>query len=392
MRRIKSVFLTILPSIILGGLNAQDLRTIVDGNNRFAFQLYASIKDTNNLFCSPFSISTALAMTYAGARGKTEEQISKTLNFSPDQNTFHISYKSLLESIDGDSTSVILDLSNSLWAEQSCDFFNPFLNIVKTDYLSELNKVDFKSLDGGARAVEKINEWVKQKTRNKIKNTIGELDAGTRLILINAIYFKGKWQDEFPINDSREQLFKIENGRKVSAMFMHLKDSFSYYETPFIKAIRIPYKGKNISMLIFLPNGAFTIRQLEDSLSYSFYLNNIRFLKYEKVFLTLPKFNMTKTFDLSTMLSKMGMTDAFTDNADFSGMSDMKLKINKILHKAYIDVSEEGTEATTVTTVEIAVTSPEQFPFFSADHPFIFFIIDNATGCILFMGKIMNPN
>lgn len=240
--------------------------------------------------------------------------------------------------------------------------------------------------------MREINEWVEQKTENKINNVVGDLDATTRLLLINAIYFKGKWKHQFPINDTREQLFNIGSGTKVSAMFMHLKNSFNYYENSFVKAISIPYNGDKTSMIVFLPNSLNNLKQLEDSLTYSFYLKTLSLLKQEELFLSIPKFNITKSFDLSGALSRMGMPDAFANNADFSGMSNEQLKINKVLHKAYVGVSEEGTEAAATTVVEVGDTSVEIIPVFNADHPFIYFIIDNQTGSILFMGKLMNPN
>ncbi len=389
----KTVILAASTSFILGGMNAQDLQSVVNGNNKFAFQLYANIKDSGNLFYSSFSISTALAMTYAGARGETEKQMSRTMDFNPAQSIFNNGYKNLLEKIKSDTVGgVILDIANSLWAEQSCKFLKTYIDITNSDYMSELKKADFVHDDNRVKAVKEINEWVEQKTENKINNVVDHLDATTRLLLINAIYFKGKWKHQFPKNDTREQFFNSGNGAKVSAMFMHLKNSFNYCENTFVKAISIPYIGDKTSMIAFLPNSSNNIKQLEDSLTYSFYLKTLRLLKPEEVFLSIPKFKMTKKIDLSGALSKMGMPIAFGDNADFSGMSNEQLKINKVLHEAYVDVSEEGTEAAAATVVEVGATSVEPLPFFNADHPFIFFIIDNQSGSVLFMGKVMNPN
>jgi serpin B len=391
MCKYKILIISILVSFLRNAILAQP-NPVTDGNNQFAFQLYAKIKDKGNLFYSPFSITTALAMTYAGAKGKTEEEMSKTLHFSPGQGIFHNFYKGLIDSIMSDTEDgVKLNVANSLWAGQSITFTPLFINYMEDYYRSEIKKEDFAKEEGRKKAVDDINAWVAAKTGDKIKDMVKDLDPSTRLLLINAIYFKGKWEYEFPVSRTKPDSFIVDNRTKIQVKYMHLNKPYPYYENSFLKAISIPYKGKKLSMIIFLPNHS-GIKQLEDSLSDSFYSKVIHKLTLKEVVLSLPEFNMMKDFDLGKTLSEMGMPDAFNSNADFSAMSSEPLYIGKVLHKAYIDVSEEGTEAAAATVVTARVSMVMPMSVFDANHPFIFFITDNKTGRILFMGKVANPS
>jgi len=369
---------------------------VTDSNNVFAFKLFAAItKSDRNLFFSPFSISSALAMTYAGARNETEKQMSKALNFSLDQPKFHLVFKSLIKGIESDNTDGLqLNIANSLWAQKDYSFSHSFLDIVKSDYNSELQKVDFITQTEQTRKV--INAWTEGKTNNKIKDLIpfGALGGGTELVLVNAIYFHGKWVKQFDEKLTRENTFNTVNGTEQTK-FMNAEDTFSYSENEYAGIIEIPYKENKVSMLIFLPkqNG---IRDLERRFDVSFYNDAIGSLVKQDVVLSLPKFKTTSTYNLNSVLSKMGMPIAFTTAADFSGMTGKPdLQIDKVLHKAFIDVAEDGTEAAAATVViAIAVNALAKEPektVFNADHPFIYIIKDNTTGSILFMGEVQDP-
>lgn len=392
-----SLFLTTYPLLLI---HAQENKKLVENNNAFAFDLYSQLKtnNTKNLFFSPFSISAALAMTYAGARTETERQMSKVLHFNLDQKNFHADFHKLLGGIEGDTANGLqLYLANSLWAQEKYNFSPAFFDLVKSNYHSELHKVNFAYTE---KVRQEINTWVEQKTNSKIKDLIktNVLDGGTTLVLVNAIYFNGKWAMEFDKKLTKEDTFHISRKEKVQTMFMHKRGDYSYYEDKEIKAIEIPYNDSIASMLVILPNEMKNLKTVEASLNSSYYEKISGSLQQKIVQLSLPKFKTTAEFELSGVLTGMGMPLAFSPKADFSGMRADSLKnlyIKNVIHKAFVDVSEEGTEAAAATAVVMGkamVVSPSLIKTFKADHPFIFIIKDNATGSILFMGEIKNPN
>jgi serpin B len=392
-----SFFACLLPCLIAANNNQE----IVEGNNKFAFRLYKELKSDSdkNLFYSPFSISTALAMVYTGARYETAQQISQTMNF-PLEGKFHSDFKQLLNRLnEGTESKIKLNIANGLWAQKDFKFLDSYFDIVKSNFFSELKNVDFVDNTEREKSRKDINTWVEQKTNDKIKDLLsqGDLDSMTKLILVNAIYFYGDWETPFKKSATARKDFFLFNKNQVVVPFMNEQEIYNYYEDSKIKAIEIPYKDNKASMVIFLPNKKNGITEFEKSFDYKYYLNIIAAFQSDKVRLSLPKFQTTYKINLGTVLSQMGMPLAFSPNgADFSGMTGKRdLCISKVIHQAFINVDEKGTEAAAATAVVMratAVRMPAEPKIFNADHPFIFILKDNTTGTILFLGKIMNPN
>lgn len=380
-----------------GGTNNNDIKAVVAGNRQFALDLYARLKEqSGNLFFSPHSISTALAMTYAGARGQTEEQMAQVLHFSLPQERLHPAFKVLEEVLQaiGNQKGCKLSIANALWGQKDYTFLEEFLDLMEQYYGAGLNKVDFENNTEGAR--QTINRWVMKKTNNKIKDLIkpGVLDEYTRLVLTNAIYFYGTWKYKFDRQDTRTELFTIGPGETVLVPMMSMKENLRYWANEDLQVLELPYVGKYMSMIVLLPNNLEDFESLENSLT----IENLNIwlaeLQEQEVEVYLPKFDITSEFNLSDVLAVMGMSDAFMPYvADFSGMDGTRdLFISAVVHKAFVAVNEEGTEAAAATAVAITVTSVPQIPVFRADHPFVFLIRDNESGNILFIGRVMNPN
>ncbi len=378
-----------------------DRAAVVEGNNDFAVALYGQLRNQRgNLFFSPESISTALAMTYAGARGDTASELAKTLHFTLPPDRLHPAMGALLSDLNAAHNGYQLRLANALWAQQGYTFLDDFLKLTKSDYSAGLNQVDFKGATETARLT--INQWVEQKTENKIKDLLqpGVLDRTTRLVLTNAIYFKGDWQTPFEKDLTEVEEFHLSPAQTVKTPLMHIRDSFYYLNGGKFQALEIPYKNNELSMIVFLPNDVSGLPAFEDSLTASTmrqWLGQLR--PASDVILTLPKFKMTRQFSLQDTLGAMGMPSAFDRiAADFSGMTGKRdLFISAIIHKAFVDVNEEGTEAAAATAAVMEMAMARRGPpppppiVFRADHPFVFLIRDNHSGGILFMGRVNDP-
>ena len=380
-------------------INANNSQGVIDGNNKFAFKLFHQVSGTTdkNQFYSPFSISTALAMVYAGARNETARQISQTMDF-PSIKSFHTEYNHLLKGLnEGTEGKIKLNVANGLWAQKDFKFLDSYFDIVKSNYSSELKNVDFT--DGTEREMtrKEINTWVEQKTNDKIIDLLsqGDLTSLTRLVLVNAIYFYGDWENPFSKVATKPDDFFLADKTRIKVPFMNQRENFKYYEDSKIKAIEIPYKDNKASMVIFLPNKKNGITEFEKSFDYKYYMEIITSLVPEEVRLSLPKFQTTFKINLGTTLSQMGMPLAFSPTADFSGMTGRRdLYISEVIHQAFINVDEKGTEAAAATAVIMkmtAIRNPTEPKIFNTDHPFVFLIKDNTTGSILFIGKMMNP-
>jgi len=390
--------------------------TIVEGNNKFAIDLYDKLKTgEGNLFFSPYSISTALAMTYAGAQGQTESQMTRVLHFptlssetttstsvkslrgSGRKTQFHSAFGAIVKDLNtrGRKGGYELTVANALWGQKDYGFLKEFLELIKTNYDGQLNEVDFVEATETARKT--INAWVEKKTNNKIKELIkpGVLDAMTRLVLTNAIYFKGNWAAQFKKDQTRNAPFTLLNRDKVEVPMMNQTEQFPYMETENFQVLELPYVDNELSMIIFLPKKTGGLKEFEQGLTLNNLSQWLSKLKKREVIVSIPKFKMTSQFSLASLLKSMGMTDAFDSKAaDFSGMTGRKdLCISAVIHKAYVDVNEEGTEAAAATAVTMKLTSvgPSRTPVFRADHPFLFLIRDNHSESILFIGRAMNP-
>jgi len=376
----------------------RDQQAIAEGNTAFALDLYAKLKDQKkdeNLFFSPYSISTALAMTWAGARGETEKQMAQTLHFTLDQERTHPAFAVLQKYLNagGKKGGYQLNVANALWGQKEYDFLREFLERTDKYYSARLNEVDFVNETEKTR--QRINAWVEKKTNNKIKNLIkkGVLKKLTRLVLTNAIYFKGDWAVKFREENTKTAPFHITAKKKVEAPLMYQMKYFKYAETENLQILELPYKGDDLSMVVLLPHGIDGLGGLEKVLNSKTLKGYTNRLRQREVRVFLPKFKMTCEFSLAGTLAAMGMPNAFTMAADFSGMNGRKdLYISAVVHKAFVEVHEEGTEAAAATGVVMTTKAmPTPPPVFRADHPFLFLIRDNHSGSILFLGRMMNP-
>lgn len=373
-------------------------QSAVNGNSSFATELYTSFKKSSyeNIIFSPFSISSALAMTYTGAGGSTYEQLKKVMHFDTGMQT-PILFKQLNHPYMGTKSPV--KIANKIWVAKGAIIKPKFSEIVRNYYNSGVERANFIVPDSCKKATNDINEWVEQKTNRLIKNLIpqGVLNASTRMVLVNAIHFKGDWKHSFDTSKTYREPFKSADGSRDSVKMMHMTRNLRFYETQTFKSIELPYNdSQHMSMVILLPNGAYQLKTVEDSLSAEFFNRISQRLLYSNIQteLTLPKFKFGSSFMMKGILESMGLTIPFSNNADFSGMLENEsLKISEVIHKAFIDVNETGTEAAAATAVVMTFTTsmgnrPAPPKIFKADQPFIFYLKDTITGSILFMGKV----
>ena len=378
--------------------DGSEIEAVVDGNTAFALDLYSRLKDEDgNLFFSPYSISVALAMTYAGARENTAQQMSQTLRFSLDPQRLHPAFGKLEERLEAlqEEGNVQLEIANSLWPHKSYPILEEHIGLVKKYYGVKITPLDYAANIEAARSI--INEWVEEKTKDKIKDMIGPgvLDALTRLVLVNAIYFKGNWADQFEEELTKDAPFHPLSGESIEVPMMKQQETFGYAEHEDLQILQMPYAGDEMSMLVLLPKNMDGLANLQSVLSKENLEKWIKSIRKKEVLVFLPKFKVTSQFRLDEALASMGMTDAFSpEKADLSGIDGEphRLYIGAVIHKAFVDVNEEGTEAAASTAVGFTLASmPEPVPTFRADHPFIFMIRDNNTGSILFMGRMVDP-
>jgi len=377
-----------------------DQAEAVKGSNAFAVDLYHQIDaHPGNLFFSPESISTAFAMAYAGARGQTAAQMQHVFHFSLAPTRLHPAMGVLFNAMNAPHKGYELRVADGLWAQQDANFLSSYLKLTNDDYGAGFHRVDFKSSPEAVRAT--INQWVEKQTNNKIQNLLGPgvLTPATRLVLTNAIYFKGDWLNTFGKAETQNQEFHSSSSQYVMAPLMHRTGSYSYYDGGSFQMLDLPYEGNELSMVVLLPKQIDGLPALEKSLtatSTAAWLDKLE--PADKVILTFPRFTMTQQFELSSALSVLGMSQAFSNAADFSGMTGKPdFTISAAIHKAYIDVNEQGTEAAAATSIVMRATAarvplPEPPPIvFRADHPFLFFIREKQSGAILFMGRISDP-
>ncbi len=381
------------------GPPTDDQSELVQGNNAFAIELYGQVRNQHgNLFFSPASISTALAMTYAGASGSTAAEMQSTLHFTLPAARLHSAMCALLGNLNAAHTGYQLRVADALWSQQDEKFLPAYLALTKTNYAAGFHPVNFKTDPDKVRLT--INQWIEQQTADKIKDLLkpGVVTPDTRLVLTNAIYFKGDWQAQFDKAQTKQEDFHRSTAQTVRVPLMHRDGKLNYFNGGTFQALEIPYKGAELSMIVFLPNDLAGLPALEQWLTPASLQQSLAQLQpASKVILTLPKFKMTQQFDLNDALAALGMKHAFQRNAaDFSAMNGKRdLWISTAIHKAYVDVNEEGTEAAaaTSTVMRTLSLSREQEPVvFRADHPFLFLIRDNRSGGILFMGRVEDPS
>ncbi len=383
-------------------VNKATLLTLTDGNIDFAFDLYKALKETKgNIFYSPYSISAALAMTYAGARGETEKQMADVLRFILPQNQLHPAFNSLDielaqrgQAAKGkDGKGFRLNVVNAIWGQKDYKFLAQFLDLLAENYGAGLRILDFQAAPEESRLT--INKWVSDQTEDRIIDLIpkGVIDELTRLVLTNAIYFNAAWQYPFEKETTSNSTFYLLDGTKVTVPMMKQTESFGYADGSGYQVVELPYDGRELSMVILLPDAG-QFEAFEDSLNSQQVNQIIGNLKNNQVILSMPKFEFESSFSLKKSLAEMGMPIAFSDEADFSGMTGKRdLLIADVIHKAFVSVDEAGTEAAAATAVVMGTTSiPAQPVEVTIDRPFIFFIRDIETGAILFVGRVVNPS
>jgi serpin B len=378
-----------------------DLADLVNGNNAFAFDLYQALgEESGNLFYSPYSISLALAMTYAGARGETEQQMAETLHFTLIQDRLHPAFNGLdlelarrgegAEGKDGDGFR--LNIVNAIWGQEGYVFLSKFLDVLAENYNAGLRLLDFGNAPEESRVT--INDWVSDQTAGRIENLIpeGVIDELTRLVLTNAIYFNAAWSEPFEPDLTADGTFYLLDGGEVTVPMMQQTESFGYATGEGYQAVELPYDGWELSMVILLPEaGGF--EAFEGMLDSERVDGIVKGLAHRRVSLTMPKFEFDRGFGLADALAAMGMPVAFSADADFSGMTGSRdLFIADVIHKAFVSVDEAGTEAAAATAVVMPMAAmPEEPVEVTADRPFIFLIRDIKTGAILFVGRVVNP-
>jgi len=379
-----------------------DLGDLVRGNTVFALDLYQALKGKGgNLFYSPFSISMALAMTYAGARGQTEAQMAETLHFTLPQERLHVAFNQIDQELASrgqgaqgkDGQGFRLNVVNALWAEQTYKFLDPFLDTLARNYGAGLRLVDFVKASDKARVV--INDWVAEQTEDRIQDLIpeGVLNELTRLVLTNAIYFNAAWAKPFIPNRTADGTFYLLDGGEVTVPMMRQTEPVGYARGNGYQAVELAYSGEELSMILVVPDAG-RFEAFEAALDAAQVEGIEGDLAPEHVALTLPKFEVESDFSLADALSALGMATAFTEDADLSGMDGSRdLLIADVIHKAFVSVDEAGTEAAAATAVIVQVESAPQEPVeVTIDRPFLFFIRDNATGAILFLGRVLDPS
>lgn len=375
---------------------SKEVQQIAADNNEFAYELYDELKGAEgNLFFSPFSISSALAMTYAGARNNTESQMAATLHFAVDQATFHKDFQAYLENLEtANGKGLTIRYANRLWGQEGIAFEKLFSKTCKTHYKSGFTALNFSASEAARKT---INTWVEEQTEELIKDLIpkGVINSGTKLVLTNAIYFKGDWVSQFNEKLTKDRPFHTSDTTHVEVPFMWNKANYGYAENAQCQVLDLPYQGGRMSMVMLLPKPNTSLKELEkqDASVFNSWINSATLGGQQTVAVTIPKFKFSQSFSLADQLKSMGMEDAFGGGADFSGMTGGKgLYISDVIHKAFIDVNEEGTEAAAATAVVVGRTSAPQATSFFANRPFFFAIRDNATGSILFMGRVCNPS
>ena len=375
-----------------------ELTPLVEGNTALALELYGKVRQAEgNLVLSPYSISSALAMVCAGARGETARQMEQVLHFTRCKTNLHELFSRLDAVLRATQTSGIeLNIANSLWPQAKYEFRDGFLSQLKTHYRASLTPLDYARDPEQARAT--INAWVDEQTRHKITDIIGPgvLDELTRMVLVNAIYFKGVWAVPFPESSTQPDKFYSDAGKAITVPFMNRQGHFGYFENDELQTLVIPYRENRLQMVILLPRKRDDIAALESRMNPASLAAWTSKTRNEEVRVAMPKFKMSGGFKLTEALQALGLKDAFAAaRADFSGMDGRLhwLYLSAVLHRAFIEVNEKGTEAAAATSVVITTTSvsPRQPREFRADHPFLFLIRESTTGTILFMGRVSKP-
>ncbi|MBN2480750.1 MAG: serpin family protein [Bacteroidales bacterium] len=369
---------------------------IIAADNAFGLELFQKViagdADAENIFISPTSVALALAMTYNGADGETKTAMESTLKksgFTVDE--INTSYKSLIAALVSVDPKVLLEIANSIWYRQEFSVLPEFVTVNQEYYDAEVSALNFAM----PSAPDVINNWVADKTHDKITEIIREIPGDAVMYLINAIYFKGIWFYEFDEENTDDDIFYLNGGTLIDVPFMEQEATLQYLSNELFSMIELPYGQGNYNMIVMLPHANHTTDEVVASLTPENWDNWLNMMTEQKVLVKLPKFKFEYKNLLNDELAAMGMEVAFTDQADFSKINALEdLFISKVIHKSFVEVNEEGTEAAAVTAVEISLTSvgPEpDYTLFKADRPFLFAIREKDTGAIIFIGRVQNP-
>ncbi len=382
-------------------ISRDNLDLLISGNTSLALDLYRTLmRDGNNLIFSPYSIATALAMAFAGARGNTEKAMAQTLSFHLPQVDLHAAFNYLELQIKSrgvqekgkNGTAFQLRTASALWGQKGVKFLPGFLDVLAQNYGTGLLTLDFTGETEKSRKA--INKWASEQTEGKISDLVpqGALDQLTRLVLTNAVYFKARWAAPFNKRGTSDEIFHLDDGTEINVPTMHRMDTFRYTGNEEYQAVELPYRGGEIAMVILLP-GAGQFQAVEAGLKSAEVQKLGDRMEAAEVSLSLPRFRFESSFSLKEALERMGMKEAFGTEADFSGMNGgFDLAIREILHKAFVAADEEGTEAAAATAVMmVGKAMPLLATEMKVDRPFIFFIRDTATGSIIFLGRVLDP-
>ena len=399
-----------LPMADESGVTAEGVQSVINANNQFALELFSKyINDAEqkgkNVFYSPYSISSAMVVTYEGAKGQTAGEIQKIFHFPLDQSARRPAYAKIYNEInkqnegdlpskenDSQPKACLLSTANALWAQEDYPFLDEYVTLAEKYYGGKVTNLDFNTEAEESRGI--INKWIKEQTNNRIKELVpvGAVGPDTRLILTNTVHFKGEWVHKFEKEATYDDKFSVDAGKTVNVEMMHMTEfSFNYAVTEQLQILEMLYFGNEWSMIILLPREN-EMQSLERSLTIDSLNKWIAMLQEKEVTLFIPKFKFETKYFLKEPLMEMGMPSAFSKGADFSGMTGKnEFLVDNVIHQAFIEVNEEGTEASAVTDVSLLEGIPEETDIFRADHPFVFIIQQRATGNILFVGKLMDP-
>ncbi len=367
------------------------LDQVINGNNEFGFNLHKELPKTENQFFSPYSITAAFAVLSEASKNNTKKELDIVFGY-PSLEIRQPAFAHIYKTINTNNSEYKLSTANAIWANNNFSLLPEYINNAEKYYGAKLDNLDFNNADN---AVKVINTWVENQTNNKIKDIISKdfINDSTRIVIANAIYFKGKWLVAFKEKNTEEKDFTndFDQISKVDMMSLYT-EKFNYFEDSQLQAIELPYKGEELSMIVVLPKTDLNSLNGFDNAKFNSVLDS---LSSETVDLFLPKFKLETTYnELKDKLENLGLKEVFTDSADLSGFTGIKnLFVSKVIHKAFVEVNEEGTEAAAATVIGVEMTSyiPEKPKVFNANHPFMFFIIDNKTRNILFMGQIVEP-
>lgn len=375
------------------------LKIFASETNQFGFDLFQQLRsEPGNLFLSPYSVSAALAMTATGARGETAQQMTKVLHIPDDVKRFAGLHQGLMNSLLNKPIGYDIRIANALWGQKQYQFKADFISLVQRDFRAEARNLDFAADANASRLT--INAWVEEQTNNRIKDLLpsGSITPLTRLVLTNAIFFKGTWLTPFDKKFTKPLDFSLTASEKVKADMMYRSGAMNYSETDDLQTLELPYKGNRLSMVVLLPKKRDGLSAVEAGLTSETLNTWIASLKSTKVNLTFPRIKTTYSASLSKTLPLMGMVDAFNQSkADFSGMDGTRdLSISDVVHKAFCEINEEGTEAAAATGVVMPLRAapPRKEPppvEFKADHPYLYLIRDTQTGALLFLGRVTDP-